>query len=269
MPWYPGVKENRLPWTFAGRTPKNKFILHTSVGGIEAALREWRKKQVLWSTFYVELDGTITQFCDSGWHAQANGEASASAISVETEDHGRPERQWDPWSRAQITSLIKLIKWAATEHRIPLVRCPSVNGAGVGFHSMFGKSDWNKKAHECPAAARIAQFNWIILPAITGVPAKANLDVELGGYRGAEVWTEVDRMRQLHGDGVWLEDILRSKFNSARAAVPAPGSANRTVRVSSPKKKPTTKRTVRRTKTTRRRTRRTRVGVQKRAGRRT
>ena len=220
MPWYDRAEPEELSWAFPTRTKKDKFILHTSVWGKVAALREWRKREVLWSTFYVELDGKITQFCDSSWHAQANGEASASAISVETEDHGRPERTWDPWSKAQVSSLIELIRWSAKHHPIPLVRCPSETGAGVGFHSMFGVSSWNKKAHECPAAARIAQFNMIIMPELMKTGSTKGTDVELGGYRALPVWSEVARMRQAQGDGVWLQDILRAKLGSPNARVP-------------------------------------------------
>lgn len=266
MPWYPNVKKEPLSWAFPTRHKKDKVILHTSVGGIGPALGEWTKKKKLWSTFYVELNGTVTQFCDSGWHAQANGDASGPAISIETEDHRYPTTQWDPWSKAQIDALVSIIRWCSEQHGIPLVRCPSVNGAGIGFHSMFGSSAWNKHAHECPAGARIAQFNWVIMPAVTRVAAKVKVDPEMGGYRGTELWTEVARMRALLGDGVWLEDIMRSKTNNPRAAVPAPGSS-RVVRVGVPKKKIVAKaKSVRASRT---RTTRTTRGTQlKRAGRR-
>jgi hypothetical protein len=228
MPWYDRAVPEELPWPCATRTKKDKFILHTSVWGKAAALREWRKREVLWSTFYVELDGKIKQFCDSSWHAQANGEASASAISVETEDRGRPEKTWAPWSKAQVASLIELIRWCAQHHPIPLVRCPTETGAGVGFHAMFGVSSWNKKAHECPAAARIAQFTMIIMPELMKAGSSKGIDVELGGYRGLPVWSEVARMRAAKGDGVWLEDILRAKLGSPNARVPGSTGERRT-----------------------------------------
>ena len=55
MPWYKDAKPHELSWAYSTRTRKNKFILHTSVGGLGAALRAWAPAQKLWSTFYVEV----------------------------------------------------------------------------------------------------------------------------------------------------------------------------------------------------------------------
>jgi hypothetical protein len=79
---------------------------------------------------------------DTGRRADANLDANAFAISIETEDNGDPDNF--PWSRAQLESLRWLhAKLRAVHPTIPRRRCPGPRGGGLGFHSMWGApSPW-------------------------------------------------------------------------------------------------------------------------------
>src|SRR5215217_5378017 len=91
-------------------------------------------------------DGHIWQLMDTGRQADANLNANAFAISIETEDNGDPDDF--PWSRAQLASLRWLhAKLRAVHPTIPRRRCPSPRGGGLGYHTMWGApSAWTPVA---------------------------------------------------------------------------------------------------------------------------
>jgi hypothetical protein len=245
MAWMEGTRKNPLPWASEAEATdhKDKLILHTSVGGLKSAINTWRsyhessdpkKHKNLWSTFYVELDGTITQFCDSGAKANANGSANLAAVSIETEDRIHPDRLWDPWTQKQIDSFARILDFVTRHHaKVERVRCAREFGsAGLGYHSMFGAGEWNTNGHVCPGAARIVQFTFVVMPKLTGVAAPVRVDAELGGYQGLPIAAEVARLRPVLGDGAWLDDLWRS--GSYRGAPRQPG-AKRSTRSGDPR----------------------------------
>lgn len=115
--------------------------------------------------FYVRGDGTVEQYLDTAVKANAQYEGNDHCISIESEgldpDH-------TPWNADELLAIERLLNWCHTTHGIPLVRCTSPFGPGVGWHSMWTPpGTWNHDGHTCPGAARIAQIPSILAPAPT------------------------------------------------------------------------------------------------------
>lgn len=112
-------------------------------------------------------DGEIWQLMNTGREADANNEANAYAISIETEDNGDPDHY--PWSDAQVASLKWLHNTLVRYHpTIPRREATSCTSGGLGYHSKMGApSCWTPSAGKsCPGKpARVDQWNSILLPA--------------------------------------------------------------------------------------------------------
>lgn len=117
------------------------------------------------SHFYIRFDGTIEQYRDTGYEADANYHGNSwvkngkryGFLSVETEGMGE-----GLWTDAQVESLKALTLWAAAEHGFPLRKAPGPYSPGVGYHRMFAA--WNPNAHSCPGPDRVKQFNRVFVP---------------------------------------------------------------------------------------------------------
>jgi hypothetical protein len=125
------------------------------------------------SHFFVLLDGTVEQYMDTTRRADANNQANGYAISIETEDEGRPDQL--PWSAAQLDALVALVDWCCTAHGIPRRQIESPTGSGIGWHSMWndsaGRTPWSIYAGKtCPGRARVPQVPGIIAR-VAGSPA--------------------------------------------------------------------------------------------------
>jgi len=130
------------------------------------------------SHFWIPFDGEIVQMMDTEVRADANRRANrrpdgTGAVSIETEDDGNIS---NPWSMAQLESIVKVIRWLNEEHGIPLVRCAGPDVPGIGYHAMWGApSDWTPvRGKTCPGPIRIKQFDDELLlalkaPAMKGV----------------------------------------------------------------------------------------------------
>lgn len=117
------------------------------------------------SHFYIRYDGTVEQYRDTAYEADAQGAGNSWVIgnqrygyvSYETEGLGSGK-----WTSAQLTSIKALIKWVNETHGSPWQKTPAYHGRGHGYHSQF--SQWNPDGHSCPGPFRIKQFNTIIVP---------------------------------------------------------------------------------------------------------
>lgn len=115
------------------------------------------------SNFFVQMDGDIIQYMDTERRADANYYANRRAISIETEDDGKPDIT--PWTPEQVKSLIRLGVWIVKVH--PLIKAEQCNhwdSPGIGWHTMWGApSNWTPtKGKTCPGRVRIAQMPHII-----------------------------------------------------------------------------------------------------------
>ena len=150
-------------WNPAGTTPGGYMdprvvIFHVIAGEGNAQPHsglEWH--------FEVAYSGAIEQGVDTNRQAAANLKANPFAISIETEGLGNGY-----WTDAQLDSLAMLSEWCmATHPKILRQRCPTWDGAGFGYHVMFGApGPWTPVAKTCPGPNRIRQFNEVLLPRI-------------------------------------------------------------------------------------------------------
>lgn len=125
------------------------------------------------SHFYVRFDGTVEQYRDTNWEADAQVAGNSfirngvlrGFISVETEGMG--EGQWTP---AQMIALRDLGQWAAKVHKFKKQKCTSPFSDGFGYHALFAA--WNPNGHSCPGPQRIIQFNHELLKILLAPPVK-------------------------------------------------------------------------------------------------
>jgi len=172
-----GGSQRHLPeWQSQPRITPTTIIDHSIVGSAEGAFQMFRDRSVLESHFIVGLTGEIWQLMDTSRQADANLDANDFAISIETADLGDPDNQ--PWTQAQLDSLIWLHEALLAAHpTIPRQRCPTWNGGGLGYHTLFGApSHWTPVAKTCPGRVRKAQWTAVLLPAFLQ-PAKEEPDV--------------------------------------------------------------------------------------------
>jgi hypothetical protein len=183
---YPAADVDLLPE--AGTQPTitpRLVILHTN-GGTNSAtpsqLRAYlgRPDVTLEAHFDVGLDGAVLQMMPVHVRADANYRANPFAVSIETQDHGSNHTplNFDPWTPAQQTAIVNLLRWLAVEWSIPLERALSWDGSGVGAHRDF--PEWSAAGHTCPGDARAAQVADLIARARGGItpppPPSARLD---------------------------------------------------------------------------------------------
>lgn len=164
--WRPLPQNSKQP-----RINPRSVILHSAVDGKASDLWAFFSRSALESHFYVRADGHIVQYMDTQVRADANRDANAFAVSIETDDNGNPDIQ--PWTDAQIIAIVKLVSWVCDTHGIPKTQCPAWDKPGVGWHSMWGApSRWTPaRGKTCPGRVRIEQIKTKILPALGHVPA--------------------------------------------------------------------------------------------------
>lgn len=168
-----------LPDATAALPNPRMIIVHTMGGFLQGTDAHFRNPNVRVEAHFgiggpedpPGLDGVIWQWVDTSRQADANVDANAFALSIETSDGNR--KPIPAWSPAQIDSLVRLIDRLCTLHGVPrrVVTDPHDPAGGLGWHTMFGApSKWCAVSKECPGPARIEQFNSVLLPAL-GIPA--------------------------------------------------------------------------------------------------
>lgn len=171
MAVYPrAVKKLIPPGSNDPRITATQVILHVAVsespslhayfngpsGGIE-------------SHFYIRRDGTVEQYRDTAFEADANHTANSRAISVETQGMGAGE-----WTTEQMSAIKELLLWARNTHGIPLRKCPAHDAPGIGYHVLFGApGPWTPVAKSCPGPDRVRQFERVIVPWLNSNPTVA------------------------------------------------------------------------------------------------
>lgn len=120
------------------------------------------------SHFYIRFDGTIEQYRDTDYEADANYHANSFArdgklcgfISVETEGLGEGK-----WTDAQLQSIRRLILECSVYHDFPVQVCQGPFSSGIGYHTMWGApSDWTPVSKSCPGPNRIVQYKEVLTP---------------------------------------------------------------------------------------------------------
>lgn len=161
-----------LEWSDQTSYVKDKLIIH-STGDRGSALAIYnyfnRPDIVVESTFVVGRgpEDPTRQLLDSAAKADANVAANRSGISVEVVGTGD-----DPYTDWQVSELIRLGRWARAAHGIKPQIIPNADGAGFGWHVMFGApGPWTDvKGKVCPGNRRIDALRSTIFPAVFGAP---------------------------------------------------------------------------------------------------
>jgi hypothetical protein len=150
-----------------GTHVKTQFIVHsTGDRGSATAIFGYfsRAEVVVESTFVIGLTPAdrTRQMLDTAEVADANLNANGPAISVETVGQAG-----DPFPDWQVSELIRIGRWARTQHPIDARICPSATASGFGWHVMFGSpGPWTPVAKDCPGKTRIQQLREQVFPAI-------------------------------------------------------------------------------------------------------
>lgn len=149
-----------------------QFILH-SIAAPWTPRRTYEYWQTtnLESHFGLGYDGSLGQFVGTETRADANYLANrrpdgTGAVSLESASN---DEHTDPWTDAQVETIIQLGVWLHQQHDIPLRICRTASDPGYGYHRLH--ADWAIGGTACPGDARVAQFRNIIFPAIV---ARAN-----------------------------------------------------------------------------------------------
>lgn len=170
MSWYPGAARLELQPesdTQPAIAP-NQFILHSIAAPWtpQRTYEYWRDSTNLESHFGLGYDGSLAQFIGTQTRADANMHANrrpdgTGAVSVET---AADTHNSDPWTDAQIETLIQLGVWLHQEHGIPLRICRTWDDPGYGYHRLFPQ--WSDGGTDCPGDARVRQFAETVFPGI-------------------------------------------------------------------------------------------------------
>lgn len=172
------------------KMPRHDIIcLHTMVGNLTSTDRFF--KQSGWSGTEAHfgiggpwgdgLDGVIYQWQDDDYRADANLEGNHRVISIETGDNA-PKLAKDiaPWSKAQVTAIVRLVARLCKQKGIPAVLVPDTRSdrRGIAYHRQGVQHSggthpagflqpncerWSTAVgKECPGDARIAQVPEIV-----------------------------------------------------------------------------------------------------------
>jgi hypothetical protein len=174
------------------RITPTTVICHRAVSSAKDLYGYWNSPGVvLESHFYINEAGTIYQYMDTNVRADANVDANAFAVSIETWDGGNTPDSMG-WNSAQLFALKKLIKWICDVHGIRKAPAQTWNGGGIGGHNWF-PYPWADGPRGCPGTARNNQLRNDIIPAV------ASGNIEDDDVSAEEVWNY--QLQMVHLDG--------------------------------------------------------------------
>jgi hypothetical protein len=212
---YPGCRWYPLgAQTESRQTTHNVIILHTMVGYLVSTDNLFRASNGqgfigLESHFGVGgqwgpdlgggYDGSIWQWQDLDYQAQASGEGNWRAISIETADNA-PQSPADiaAWTPKQVDSIVDLVTWLCRRYSIPARLVPDTRptSSGIGYHAQgclsalpAGAERWSPTRDKpCPAARRIAQITSTVIPRVQQMLDQEEDDMPTAEELAAAVW---------------------------------------------------------------------------------
>lgn len=170
MAWYEGAEKLELqPESDAQPAIRpTQLIVHSIVApwSPRRTYEFWRDSTTLESHFGVGYGGDIAQYIGTETRADANYLANrradgTGAVSVETASNTSAS---DPWTAAQVETLIRIGVWGHQRHGIPLRICRTHDDPGFGYHRLF--PEWSPSGTACPGPARTKQFHEVVFPGI-------------------------------------------------------------------------------------------------------
>lgn len=177
MSLYPKAAIRLLPES--GTQPKitpRIVILHSAAG--RGSLHGFfANSSNLESHFWVSGSGLVEQYMDTNRRADANLHANGYAVSIETESTVAATERW---TDRQAAAIVALVDWLCTEHEIPRVQVARPDGAGIGWHIMFGApGPWTPVSKSCPGPSRILQARDEIIPAVAAAANQPPEDIDM------------------------------------------------------------------------------------------
>lgn len=170
-------------WAAQPRMAAHDIIcLHTMAGSLAGTDSFFRQNGYggAESHFGVGHDGTVYQWQDTLYRADANLNGNSRIVSIETADTGPGFDRWlgtnvPAWTDDQVDALAKLIAAICRAHDIPCALIPDSKGSrrGVGYHRL-GIDPWRVSGGEvwssargkiCPGDRRIAQVPAVVAAA--------------------------------------------------------------------------------------------------------
>jgi hypothetical protein len=131
------------------------------------------------------VDGSVWQWQDLDFQADANYEGNGEVISIETADNA--VRPIVPWTVAQINSIAYLCAWLCKKYSIPpvLIGDTLPGRRGLAYHAqgaaerVQGGVRWSTTStKDCPTTPRIQQFKGVVIPLVRHILDKAGVDME-------------------------------------------------------------------------------------------
>lgn len=210
MPWYPAaihkpLRENDTQPAIAPRA----VILHTAWSASSSLFGFFQNNSDLESHFYVANDGTVEQYMDTAIRADANYKANGYAISIETQD----DKQIKDWTPQQLDAIVALIDWICRVHAIPRVQIARSDGAGIGWHTMWGSpSDWTPNTKSCPGANRIAQTRTVVIERVAALGRVTPPVIEKDSEMDQLFYAVGDKSTAVYLFEISLEKGLRRRY---------------------------------------------------------
>lgn len=97
----------------------NRVNLHVAVSEAASLHAFFNQSGRPSSHFYVRKDGTVEQYVDTDYRAEADLDGNDATISVETQG-GVTNAQGEPWTPEQVEALAQIYAWAVRTHGIAL-----------------------------------------------------------------------------------------------------------------------------------------------------
>lgn len=210
MSWCPFAKKMELPEgdSQAAINP-TQFIVHSLAAPwtIERTYEFWLRSTNLESHFGLGYDGRLGQYIGTQTRADANASANVRAISLESAAN---TSNTDPWTTAQLDTLVRVMDWVAREHGIPRRLCRSGTDPGFGYHRLH--SAWSLGGTYCPGDKRVDQFRKIVMPRVIAGDVKVD-DVALTADDINKIANAVVG-KLIAGGGVLEAEDVRRIFNT-------------------------------------------------------
>lgn len=243
-------------------TAHDIVCVHTMAGFLAGTEAEFRKNGWTGTESHFGVggpsdpgfDGTVYQWVDTDFQADANLEGNPRLISIETSD-GRDETT--PWTEAQLAAIAAIIVWACQEYDIPaeLVADSTPGLRGIAYHRQ-GIEPWKVAGGErwstvhgkvCPGDVRIQQLIDDVIPRVQqeiggGQAGVSTLRLDSvspsAGPAGTQVVVTGSGFAQADGvqfGEVWVDTWTIDNDSQITATVPEPiTSGSVPVRVTSP-----------------------------------
>ena len=158
------------------------ICLHTMVGSLSGTDAFFKNNGYSGteSHFGVGGNGTVYQWQDLDYVADANLDGNWHIVSIETADIGPEFPRWDTndgdavpgWTDSQVEAIANVVAWCCEKYDIPVKLIPDAKPGrrGIGYHRQgvpgfmaAGAEQWSKaRGKVCPGDRRIAEIPQVI-----------------------------------------------------------------------------------------------------------